>query len=82
MDVEKNNNPIKVTNKTVQEQIKTAGEKYIGKRTRYTSRLRVEFNLGFTNNTSKARNKLLHLVHKLAIANNSVYVKSNEGKEF
>eukprot|EP00957_Ditylum_brightwellii_P085810 6527265-Ditylum_brightwellii.AAC.1 len=80
LNIKKNGNPVEVTNETVHEQIKTVGEKDIGERTRYTSRLRVEFNLGFRNKTFKARNELLHLVHKLAITDNAVYVKSKKGK--
>eukprot|EP00957_Ditylum_brightwellii_P156185 11887902-Ditylum_brightwellii.AAC.1 len=78
---EEKEQPSQGANETVQEQIKAAKETDIGERTRYTSRLRVEFNLGLTNKTFKTRNKLLHLVHKLAIANNSVCIKSNKGKD-
>eukprot|EP00957_Ditylum_brightwellii_P081708 6216027-Ditylum_brightwellii.AAC.1 len=81
MEEENEEDPIKITNTTVQEQIQAAGEKDIGERIQHTRSLRVEYNLGYTNATFKAQTELLHFVHKLAVADKLVYVLSDNQEE-
>eukprot|EP00957_Ditylum_brightwellii_P150935 11493437-Ditylum_brightwellii.AAC.1 len=61
MEEENDEDVIETTEAITQEMIKAAGEKDIREKTRYTSKLRIEFNLGYTNDTFKARKELLHI---------------------
>eukprot|EP00957_Ditylum_brightwellii_P106727 8142390-Ditylum_brightwellii.AAC.1 len=81
MEEENDEDSIKITNTTVQEQIQAAGKKDISECTQHISSLRVEYNLGYTNALFKAQTELLHLVHKLAVADNFVYVLSDNQEE-
>eukprot|EP00957_Ditylum_brightwellii_P079905 6077624-Ditylum_brightwellii.AAC.1 len=81
MEEDDEEDPIEITNTTVQEQIKAAEEKYIGERIRHISSLQVEFNLGYSNATFKAQTELLHFVHKLAVADKLVYVLLDDQEE-
>eukprot|EP00957_Ditylum_brightwellii_P087965 6698707-Ditylum_brightwellii.AAC.1 len=66
---------------TVQEQIRIAGEKDMGTMMLKTSTIRLEFNIGLYMETFKARDSLLRVLHKLALVDTTVYVKSYSSKE-
>jgi hypothetical protein len=72
---------IPVKNMTVQEQIRIVGEKDTGTMTPKTSTIRLEFNIGLYVEKIEERDSLLRVLHKLALVDTTVYVKSYFSEE-
>eukprot|EP00957_Ditylum_brightwellii_P014916 1124962-Ditylum_brightwellii.AAC.1 len=80
-DTDKDNDGILVEKGTVQEQMREAGEKDIAERVLTFMTASIEFNLGQNKNTFRSRKELLSLVHKLTLADLSVYIKGRTSEE-
>eukprot|EP00957_Ditylum_brightwellii_P049594 3762005-Ditylum_brightwellii.AAC.1 len=72
---------IPVENMTVQKQIRIAGKKDVGTMTLKTSTIRLEFNIGLYVENFKAKDSLLRVLHKLALVDATLYVKSYSSKK-